>query len=71
MRWGEHAALTADRLDPLRRRIVIDRQVVETRHHLALSAPKNRRRRVTMYPARTPLRVDLSSLIGRRCRLPR
>lgn len=68
MRWGEYAALTADRLDPSSRRIVIDRQVVETRHQMALSAPKNRRRRVTMYPARTPTGVDLSSLISRRLR---
>ena len=54
LRWGEMAALTADRVDPARRRITVDRQVIETRHALALAPPKNRRRRTTMYPARTP-----------------
>jgi integrase len=68
LRWGEHAALTADRLEPGQRRIVVDRQVIETRHHLALSAPKNRRRRATMYPARTPEGVELASLVARRLR---
>jgi integrase len=68
LRWGEHAALTADRLEPVLRRIVVDRQVIETRHHLALSPPKNRRRRATMYPARTPEGVELSSLVARRLR---
>jgi len=68
LRWGEHAALTADRVESVQRRIVVDRQVIETRHHLTLSAPKNRRRRTTMYPARTPEGVELASLISRRLR---
>lgn len=68
LRWGEHAALTADRVDLAGRRIVVDRQLIETRHHLALSAPKNRRRRSTMYPARTPEGVELASLVSRRVR---
>ena len=68
LRWGEHVALTADRLEPVQRRILVDRQVIETRHHLALSAPKNRRRRATMYPVRTPERVELASLVARRLR---
>lgn len=68
LRWGEHAALTADRIEPVQRRIVVDRQVIETRHHVALSAPKNRRRRTTMYPARTPWNVELASLVSRRLR---
>ncbi len=51
---GEHAALTADRVEPVQRRILVDRQVIETRHHLALSGPKNRRRRATMYPRAHP-----------------
>lgn len=66
MRWGEMAALTADRVDPVRRRIVVDRQVVEGRHGLVLAPPKNRRRRTTMYPARTPAGVELGSLLERR-----
>jgi integrase len=66
MRWGEHAGLTADRIDPARRRIVIDRQLLETRSGLRLSAPKNRRRRITMYPARTPAGLDLAGMVERR-----
>jgi hypothetical protein len=54
MRWGEHVALTADRVDLSRRRITVDRQVIETRSALKLSLPKGRRRRLTMYPAVTP-----------------
>ncbi len=67
LRWGEHAALTADRVVPVRRRILVDRQVVETRHRLTLGPPKSRRRRITMYPARTPGGVDLAVLVE--CRL--
>lgn len=66
MRWGEHVALTADRVDPTRRRITVDRQVIETRSALKLSLPKGRRRRVTMYPAITPTGVDLAALIEKR-----
>jgi integrase len=66
LRWGEHAALTADRFDPARRRIAVDRQLIETRREIKLSPPKNRRRRVTMYPARTPLGVELAALVERR-----
>lgn len=66
MRWGEHAALTADRIDVDRRRIMIDRQVIETRNGMKLSPPKNRRRRVTMFPANTPIAVDLAAMVERR-----
>ncbi len=66
MRWGEMAALTAGRVDSSRRRIVVDRQVIETRHALRLAPPKNRRRRTTMYPARTPAGVDLAEQVERR-----
>lgn len=63
---GEHAALTADRVDVALRRIRVDRQVIETCHGLKLGAPKSRRQRTTMFPASTPLRVDLTALIYRR-----
>ena len=66
LRWGEHAALTADRLNPPRRSILVDRQVIETRHEVKLSTPKSRRARTTMYPARTPAGVDLAALVERR-----
>lgn len=63
MRWGEHVALTADRVDPDRRRITVDRQVIGTRHGLKLAPPKNRRRRTTMFPAKTPAGVDLAAFV--------
>jgi integrase len=66
LRWGEHVALTADRMDGERRRITVDRQVIETRSALKLTLPKGRRRRVTMFPARTPGIVDLGALVERR-----
>ena len=68
MRWGEHAALTADRVDLDRRRITIDRQTIETRNRLKLDLPKGRRRRVTMFPATTPAGVDLAALVDKRLR---
>jgi integrase len=68
LRWGEHAALTADRVHTAGRRILVDRQVVETKHRLTLAPPKNRRRRTTMYPATTPLGLDLSAMVSRRLR---
>ena len=49
-----------------RRRILVDRQVVEGRHGLVMAPPKNRRRRTTMYPARTPGGAELGALLARR-----
>jgi integrase len=66
LRWGEHVALTADRIDATRRRITVDRQVIETRSAIKLSLPKSRRRRVTMYPATTPGGIDLAALVEKR-----
>jgi integrase len=67
MRWGEHAALRANRAHPDYRRLTIDRQLIETTTgKLKLSLPKNRGRRATVYPARTPLGVDLAALVARR-----
>ncbi len=66
MRWGEHATLTADRVDLDWRRITIDRQIIETRSRLKLDLPKGRRRRLTMFPNRTPAGVDLGALVDRR-----
>jgi len=67
LRWGEHAALSADRVKA-GRRIVVDRQLLEARSGLKLAAPKNRKRRVTMYPARTPAGVELAEMVERRRR---
>jgi integrase len=66
LRWGEHAALTADRVDVARRRVVVDRQVIETRRGLKLAPPKSRRKRTTMFPARTAEGVELVGLVERR-----
>lgn len=66
LRWGEHAALTAQQIDADRRRIVVDRQILETRRALKTALPKGRRRRVTMYPAVTPGGVDLAALVDKR-----
>lgn len=66
LRWGEHAALRAERVDPGRRRINVDRQVVETRSRLMETLSKGRRRRVAMYPATTPGALDLAAMVERR-----
>jgi integrase len=50
MRWGEHVALTWEQVAPDRRRIRLDRQVVEARNSLIPTLPKGRRRRITMFP---------------------
>ncbi len=51
--------------DPARRRITVDRQVLETRSTLKEALPKGRRRRVTIFPA-LPRRMDLAVLVERR-----
>jgi hypothetical protein len=51
LRWGEMAALTADRVDPTRRRILLDRQVVEGRHGLVTGAAQEPPPATTMHPA--------------------
>lgn len=66
MRWGEHAALTWEQVDSDRRRIRVDRQVVEARNTLIPTLPKGRRRRITMFPVTTPGEVALAELMQRR-----
>jgi integrase len=51
LRWGELAALTIAQVDPATRVIAVDRKVAG---HLYLEAPKNRKRRRTIYPRTTP-----------------
>jgi integrase len=46
-----------------RRRISVDRQVIETRSTLKETLPKGRKRRATMYPACTPGGVDLAAMV--------
>lgn len=66
MRWGEHVALIYDQVDLDRRRIRVDRQIVEGGNRLVPSLPKSRRRRTTMFPAETPAGVDLAAMVERR-----
>ena len=53
LRWGELAALTIAPIDPAARVITVDRKVAEIAGHLYLEAPKNRKRRQTIYPRAT------------------
>jgi integrase len=66
LRWGEHAAVSEPQLDIERRRIRVDRQIVEATGNLTQSLPKGRRRRVTMFPDLTPAGVDLGQMVRRR-----
>lgn len=66
LRWGEHAGLTRDQVDVDGRRVRVDRQIIETRSALKETLPKGRRRRTTMFPARTPGGVNLDDLMRRR-----
>ena len=56
LRWGELTALTITQVDPAARVISVDRKVVEVAGHLYIEAPKNRKRRRTIYPLRAPPR---------------
>jgi hypothetical protein len=49
LRWGEIAALTIDQVDTAARVISVDRKVAEVAGHLHIEAPKNRKRRQTIY----------------------
>ena len=54
LRQGELFALTAGQVDPAARVIDVDRKVIEVAGQLTGGAPKGRKRRKTIYPARTP-----------------
>jgi hypothetical protein len=71
-----HAALTAERVDLARRRITVDRQVIETSHGLKLAPPKNpgappcsRPRHLGRRPRR-PRRPPARGAAGRRVAVP-
>lgn len=63
LRWGEHVALAPEQIDVERRRISVNRQMVETGSALIPGLPKGRRRRVTMFPEVTPAGVDLVAMV--------
>jgi integrase len=66
LRWGELSALTVSQVDQRSRVIAVDRKVVEVAGHLFLEAPKNRKRRQTVYPRRTPASYPLAERLAAR-----
>jgi integrase len=66
LRWGEHAGLVAEQFDLERRRISVNRQVIDSRSGLLPGLPKGGRRRVTMFPELTPTGVNLAGMVERR-----
>ena len=66
LRQGELFALTTGQIDPAARVIDVDRKVIEVSGKLYLEAPKGRKRRKTIYPARTPAGYPLADQIAAR-----
>ena len=66
LRQGELFALTAGQVAPAARVITVDRKVVEVAGTLYLEAPKGRKRRSTIYPARTPAGYPLADRLAAR-----
>ena len=64
LRWGEIAALTVPQVDTAARVISVDRKVVEVAGHLYAEAPKNRKRRQTIYPRTTPAGYPLAERLA-------
>jgi integrase len=71
LRQGELFALTAAQVTPGSRVIIVDRKVVEVAGTLYLEAPKGRKRRSTIYPARTPAGYPLAEAIAARAQQAR
>jgi integrase len=66
LRWGELAALTIGQVDEPGRVIMVDRKVVEVGGRLYLEAPKNRKRRTTVYPRLSPGGYPLAERLSAR-----
>ena len=66
LRQGELFALTTGQVAPAARVIDVDRKVIEVAGKLYLEAPKGRKRRKTIYPARTPAGYPLAEKIAAR-----
>jgi len=66
LRWGELAALTVGQVDVAGRVVGVDRKVVEIGGQLFVEAPKNRKRRRTIYPRLTPEGYPLADRIAAR-----
>jgi len=74
LRQGELFALTAGQIDPAARVIDVDRKVIEVSGKLLTGAPKGRKRRKrrkTIYPARTPQGYPLAGKIAARIQAAR
>ena len=71
LRQGELFALTTGQVDPAARVINVDRKVIEVAGQLTGGAPKGRKRRKTIYPARTPHGYPLAEMIAARIRQAR
>jgi integrase len=66
LRWGELAALTTGQAGEPGRVIAVDRKVVEVGGRLYVEAPKNRKRRKTIYPRVTPGGYPLAERLAAR-----
>jgi integrase len=66
LRQGELFALATGQIDPAARVIDVDRKVIEVAGKLLTGAPKGRKRRKTIYPARTPQGYPLAEKIAAR-----
>jgi Phage integrase family len=66
LRLGELFALTAGQVDPAARVIDVDRKVIEVAGKQYVEAPKGRKRRKTIYPARTPEGYPLAERLAAR-----
>ena len=66
LRQGELFALTAAQVDQATRVIDVDRKVIEVAGQLTGGAPKGRKRRKSIYPARTPAGYPLAERIAAR-----
>ena len=64
MRWGELTALTGSQIDTGTRVITVDRKVIEVAGHMYSEAPKNRKRRQTIFPRVTPAGYPLAEKIA-------
>jgi integrase len=74
LRWGELAALTVAQITPATRTVDVDRKVIEIGGKLYAEPPKGRKRRRTIYPARTPdgyALADLADLVAARAQAAR
>ncbi|WP_194894620.1 tyrosine-type recombinase/integrase [Catenulispora pinisilvae] len=68
LRFGEMAALRANRVDAEARAIQVVEQASEFRGRIRQSAPKGGKARTTVYPAVTPRGYPLGAMIDRRLR---